>query len=285
MAEGFIVVDKPQGWTSFDVVAKLRGIYGTKKVGHTGTLDPMATGVLPIFFGGGTKFISHLPEKDKGYIADIEFGICTDTGDITGEVINSCDVIPTEQQLLATIRTFIGEITQIPPMYSAIKVDGTPLYKLARAGKRAQVPPRNVTIYSIKLLSYKDKTATVEVICSEGSYIRTLAEDIAKACGSMATLSALQRIKSGSCNIQQAVTMQQIAQQEDPRQLLLSIEQLFTTLPKVKLPQYRVQRIKNGLTQEIANINGIATLYDGDEFAGLVKGDGEIIKAVRMCRY
>ncbi len=285
MVNGVVIVDKPSDWTSFDVIAKLRGIYGTKKVGHSGTLDPMATGVLPIFFGNTTKFISYLPLKDKGYIADITFGIQTDTGDITGEVIKSCESIPTKEKLCIAMESFIGEITQTPPMYSAVKINGTPLYKLARAGKEAEVPPRRVTIYSLKLLGYSNNVATVEVSCSEGSYIRTLAEDIAKRCNSLATLSNLRRIQSGSCFINDAVTLEQIASHSDPKQLFMSIESFFTTLPSLTLESYRVQRIKNGLTQKVADIHGMARLYDGEDFAGLVEGDGETIKAVRMCQY
>ncbi len=285
MVDGVIVVDKPSGWTSFDVIAKLRGIYGTKKAGHSGTLDPMATGVLPVFFGHATKFISHLPLKDKGYISDITFGIMTDTGDITGDVINRCEYIPTREQLIAVMDSFVGEIIQTPPMYSAIKINGTPLYKLARAGKEAEVPSRKVTIHSIKLLNFEDKVATVEIICSEGSYIRTLAEDIAKKCSSLATLSALRRIQSGSCVIAEAVTLDEIANHQDPKQLFKPIESFFTTLPAITLESYRVQRLKNGLTQEVADIKGMARLYDKDEFTGLISGNGKTIKAVRMCQY
>ncbi len=285
MVDGVLIVDKPKGWTSFDVVARLRRLYNTKKVGHSGTLDPMATGVLPIFFGHATKFIGHLPSKDKGYVAEVTFGIMTDTGDITGEITKRCDAVPSEEQLLEAMKGFIGEITQIPPMYSAIKINGTPLYKLARSGRQAEVKPRRITVHSLKLLDFRENVASIEVMCSEGSYVRTLAEDIAKSCDSLATLSELRRIKSGSCELADAVEMEYLLSQPQPQQMLTPIGNLFNTLPKLTLPPYRITRLKNGLTQNVDGIFGMAALYDNEDFIGIIEGNGEIIKAVRMCQY
>ncbi len=285
MANGILIVDKPQDWTSFDVVAKLRRIYGTKKIGHTGTLDPMATGVLCVFLGGTTRFISHLPHKDKRYIAEVEFGIKTDTADITGTVTARCDYSPTPQQLSETLPHFLGKISQIPPAYSAIKVDGRPLYKSARKGIDVVVPPRSVDIHALDLIEYSNGIATLDIHCGEGTYIRTLAEDIAEKCGSLATLRSLRRTKSGAFSLDDAITLDDILQNPEPETLLRSVELGFLSLERVDVDELRFTRLSNGLTQNIQTVKGMTRLYHQSEFKGLISGDGETVKAVRMCQY
>ena len=196
---GVFAVDKPSGFTSFDVVAKLRGLLKIRKIGHGGTLDPMATGVLPIFIGKATKAVDLVEPQIKRYTATARFGIKTDTGDITGSIIQSNNIFPERADILGTIKSFIGEIEQIPPMYSAIKSEGKRLYNIAREGKTIERKPRKITVFSINLLEYDNvkKEIRIDVLCSKGSYIRTLVEDIAAASGALSVLSELRRTKSG----------------------------------------------------------------------------------------
>ncbi len=285
MKSGIVVVDKPTTWTSFDVVAKLRRLYGTKKIGHTGTLDPMATGVLCVFLGHATRFISHLPCKDKRYTATVKFGVQTDTGDVTGEVINSTEILPTKEQLQKAINSFIGEITQIPPMYSAIKVDGVPLYKSARAGRQVDVPPRQVTIHQLVLLNYDGEVATLDIKCSEGSYVRTLAEDIATHCGSLATLADLRRTEAGAFDLSQSHTVEEIERCEERQATLLSVESAFLTVPMLEVTPLQLQRLQNGLTQLVEAEPGVYRVMCEGRFYGLVRRNDENIKAVRLCEY
>ena len=196
---GILILFKPQDWTSFDVIAKARGILGTRKVGHSGTLDPMATGVLPVFMGRATKAVDMQIIKDKEYIATFKLGLNTDTGDITGEVIKERAVSATKADVLAEMENFKGEITQLPPMYSAVKINGQPLYKLARRGvEAAQVErkPRKAVIRQLEML--EDETLSeneykIRVLCSEGTYIRTLVEDMGENLGCGAVLTSLSR--------------------------------------------------------------------------------------------
>jgi len=196
---GVFAVDKPEGFTSFDVVAKLRGILKTKKIGHGGTLDPMATGVLPIFVGKATRAADLIADKTKRYIATARFGIKTETGDITGAVLSEGEALPDEEELRAALTRFLGKSSQIPPMYSAVKANGKRLYELARRGETAERTPREIEIFSMTLLEYdrEKREFTIDVRCSAGSYIRTLVEDIAAETGALSTLTALRRTASG----------------------------------------------------------------------------------------
>lgn len=196
--DGVVNILKPAGMTSHDVVAKVRRIYQTKKVGHTGTLDPEAVGVLPICVGQATRLVEYLTEKDKRYRVLLKFGRETDTQDATGNVIKETAVCTLEREAFAELLDqFVGEIKQVPPMYSAIKKDGQPLYKLARQGIAVEVAPRTVTIHEIKLLMYNGESAMLEVHCGKGTYIRTLCQDIGRAAGSSAYMEYLLRTQSG----------------------------------------------------------------------------------------
>lgn len=211
MINGFVVIDKPAGITSHDVVSRVRRILGTRKVGHTGTLDPFATGVLPIAVNDGTKAIPFLDEGIKCYQALMQLGVATDTLDMTGTVLRECQCTSvTEQQLLDVFSRFTGPIFQIPPMYSAIKQGGQPLYKLARMGQEVERAPRPVEIYSIELLSFAAPFVSIRVSCSRGTYVRTLADDIGVMLGCGAALKELRRTASGPFDIIAAHTLEQL---------------------------------------------------------------------------
>lgn len=209
MINGFVVIDKPVGITSHDVVSRVRRILGTRKVGHTGTLDPFATGVLPVAVNDGTKVIPFLDEGSKTYEALLRLGVTTDTLDMTGVVLSESDPYRiTREQLISCLAEFTGAISQIPPMYSAIKQNGQPLYKLARQGMDVERKARDVEIYSLELLSFDLPHAAVRVVCSRGTYVRSLADDIGRSLGCGAALQELRRTASGPFRIEVAVTLQ-----------------------------------------------------------------------------
>lgn len=211
MIHGFVVIDKPAGITSHDVVSRVRRILGTRKVGHTGTLDPFATGVLPVAVNDGTKAIPFLDEGIKCYQALLQLGVATDTLDMTGTVLRESDFSSvSEQQLLDVFTRFTGPILQIPPMYSAIKQGGQPLYKLARMGREVERAPRPVEIHSIELLSFTSPFVSIKVACSRGTYVRTLADDIGAMIGCGAALKELRRIASGPFDISAAHTLEEL---------------------------------------------------------------------------
>ena len=204
LQNGVLPVDKPAGWTSFDVLAKLRGALGTRRLGHTGTLDPMVTGVLVVLIGPATAAADRQPDQDKTYEGTLRLGLATDTGDLTGTVLRTAPVTAGEQELLAVLPRFVGNIRQLPPMYSAVKVNGQPLYKAARQGKTVERTPRPVTIHAIDYLgSPAPGDFTLRVRCSKGTYIRTLFEEIGAAMGQPATMAWLRRVQAGPFTIDQ----------------------------------------------------------------------------------
>ena len=232
--DGIVNVMKPAGMTSHDVVAKLRRVYHTKKVGHTGTLDPDAIGVLPICVGQATRLVEYFTEKDKTYKVIMKFGNETTTQDSSGEVTITTE-LPTlsKAEFCAVTEQFIGEIQQVPPMYSAIKKDGQPLYKLAREGVEVEIEPRPVTIHGIKVLMYNKESAMLEVHCGKGTYIRTLCQDLARACGSSAHMTYLMRLSSGDFNIAEAVPLARLEQSETPEQFLQGMNDCLHAMPAV----------------------------------------------------
>lgn len=208
MINGFVVIDKPAGITSHDVVSRVRRILGTRKVGHTGTLDPFATGVLPVAVNDGTKVIPFLDEGSKTYEALLRLGVATDTLDMTGTILSETDPSSiTREQLISCFNDFTGAVSQIPPMYSAIKQNGQPLYKLARQGVEVERKARDVEIYSLELLSFDLPHASIRVVCSRGTYVRSLADDIGRQLGCGAALQELRRTASGPFHIENAVTL------------------------------------------------------------------------------
>ena len=246
---GIIVIDKPEGWTSMDVCAKLRGMYREKRIGHAGTLDPMATGVLPVFIGRATRAVEFASEGEKEYVAGLKLGLVTNTQDTTGEVLESHPVSVTPDQLEAALARFRGDIEQVPPMYSAIKVNGKKLYELARKGKEVERKPRPVTIHALTL---EEQTAPDEFIirvrCSKGTYVRTLCHDIGQALGCGGCMSSLRRTMAAGFTLEQAVTLETVQDSEDRPALLLGIDAYFSTYPPLTVDTAAEKKIRNGMT-------------------------------------
>ncbi len=251
MVDGFLIIDKPAGITSHDVVNRVRRTLGIKKVGHTGTLDPFATGVLPIATGEATKAIQFLDEGEKEYQAVIRLGITTDTLDITGNVLEGKDSNGiTEDLILEQISRLTGKIKQLPPMYSAIKQAGQPLYKLARKGVEAERTLRDTTIHLFDLIDFESPFATVRVRCSRGTYIRTLADDLGRMLGCGACLTELRRIRSGIFNIRESITLEQLAEfteKDTVTQHIVSLTTAISHIPEISLNSIEHKRLKNGI--------------------------------------
>ena len=246
MANGILIVDKPAGWTSQDVAAKLRGVFHEKRVGHGGTLDPMATGVLPIFIGRATRAVPFFEHADKVYEAGLRLGLVTDTQDATGRTLEERAVDITQVQLEAALDKFRGEIAQIPPMYSAIKVNGQKLYALARQGKAVERAPRPVTIFALDLLGGAGADWRLRVHCSKGTYVRTLCHDIGAALGCGGCLSALRRTRAGAYDVTRSHTMEEILAADDPEALLLPTDSLFSDRPALKVAENAERKLRNG---------------------------------------
>ncbi len=250
MINGFVVIDKPAGITSHDVVSRVRRILHIKKVGHTGTLDPFATGVLPIAVSDGTKVIPFLDEGSKTYEALLRLGVTTDTLDMTGAVLSETDVSHiTQHQFASSLSRFTGAITQIPPMYSAIKQNGQPLYKLARQGVEVERKARDVEIYSLELLSFNVPLVAVRVVCSRGTYVRTLADDIGQTLGCGAALQELRRTASGPFRIEDAMTLAELevaAGEGRAKALCLTAMAALGHLPEIPLTAAGVDGLRFG---------------------------------------
>ena len=272
---GVILVDKHKGLTSHDIVFKIRKLYGTKKVGHTGTLDPLATGVLPVLIGRGAKAAEYLLSENKGYKAEIKLGITTDTEDITGKILTKSDTLPTKEQFFEAVNHFIGEIEQVPPMYSALKVDGKKLVDLAREGIVIERQARKITIYSIKAecINESEGIYTLDVDCSKGTYIRTLCADIGAYLGCGAVMSELNRTKSGNFTLNNAHTIAQIEEMSMDERLSLvkPVEELFLEAPSVILPDFFAKLCRSGC--EIYQ-KKIKTSYDVGTFVRICDKDG-----------
>lgn len=261
---GLILLDKPEGFTSFKAAAVLRRIYGTKRVGHTGTLDPMATGVLPILIGRSTRLCSFVLEADKKYTAGVRLGVTTDTLDITGEVLSESSVSVSDEQLNEALRRFICNYDQIPPMYSAIKKDGVRLYDLARQGQEIEREPRNVTIFKIDLISRNGNDFVIDVHCSKGTYIRSLADDIGKYLGCGATLISLRRTDAAGFSIESCKTLEEI--EADPEGCLLPPETAVPNFRSVHVSEAQCKRFKNGAALSIDRVRGLKQADDGEIF-------------------
>jgi len=249
MPNGIIVIDKPQEWTSMDVCAKLRGILKEKRIGHAGTLDPMATGVLPVFVGRATRAVEFADKGEKEYVAGLKLGLVTNTQDTSGEVLERHPVQVTREQLDSVLDRFRGDILQIPPMYSAIKINGKKLYELARKGREVERPARPVTIYS---LTVEDQLSPDEFIlrvrCSKGTYVRTLCHDIGAALGCGGCMSSLRRTMAAGFTLEQSVSLEQIMQAENPAALLLPVDTYFAQHPQLTLPADLEKKMRNGMT-------------------------------------
>lgn len=247
MNDGVLLIHKPQGITSFDVVARIRRLYGTKQVGHTGTLDPMATGLLPVLVGRAVKASEFLTEKDKEYIAGLRLGVTTDTEDITGTVLTETNDIPDKETVLATAKTFIGDIMQVPPMYSAIKIGGEKLVDLARKGITVEREARPITVYALDI-DGNGRDYQMRVACSKGTYIRTLCVDIGAKLGCGGTMSSLVRTQTGGFTLDHAYTLDELENKtpEERTSLLLPTETLFTHLQAFTLSDFYAKLSRNG---------------------------------------
>jgi tRNA pseudouridine55 synthase len=248
---GVLIVNKPKEFTSFDVVAKLRGILKERRIGHGGTLDPMATGVLPVFVGGATKAADLAAAQSKGYTAGFALGYATDTQDSTGTVTERSDKRADTESVHAAVTAMQGEQLQLPPMYSAIQVNGKRLYDLARKGITVERKRRSITLHECELLSFDEQTqcGTLRVLCSKGTYVRTICNDLGEALGTYATMTSLVRTSSGRYSLEQAYSLEQIAQAAADgtvEELFLQTDSLFLQYPAVQLDETGYQRMCNG---------------------------------------
>ena len=280
MADGIIIIDKPAGWTSMDVCGKLRGILKTKKVGHAGTLDPMATGVLPVFVGSATKAVSFAESGDKEYIAGLRLGVTTDTQDTSGNVLAQRPVCVTREALEAVLPRFTGEIQQIPPMYSAIKLNGKKLYELARKGETVERKPRTVNISELSLVGHDGDDFVLSVSCSKGTYIRTLCNDIGERLGCLACMSALRRTNAGRFDVRDAHTLSEIA--EDPERYIIPVDSLFSEHPAIELCAAQTAKLKYGNILNVSAKNGTYRVYgENGDFLALANVSSGKLKTIK----
>lgn len=283
---GILVVDKPAGWTSHDVVAKLRGIYREKRIGHSGTLDPMATGVLVVFLGRATRAVELCENDEKTYVAGLRLGVTTNTQDITGEVLTAGPAEVTEGQLEETLRRFTGPQSQIPPMYSAVKIQGRKLYELARKGETVERRPRNIVIHSLRLIGRQQEDYLLEVRCSKGTYVRTLCHDIGQALGCGGCMSSLRRTRAGRFSLEDAVELEEIqaAQAQGTHfALLRPVDSLFADSPALTLEGERERRVRNGGDIPVPGlVDGTYRVYGGNgEFLMLGRAQDGTLKTVK----
>lgn len=271
---GVLPVDKPEGFTSFDVVAKLRGLSHTRKIGHSGTLDPMATGVLPLFFDSATKACAVLPEEDKRYEAGVRFGLTTDTEDVTGKVMRQTESHVTEEEFRAVLGSFVGEQLQLPPMYSAVKVGGSPLYKAARRGEEIPREAKKIVVYSLGLLAFseEEQTARIDARCGKGTYIRTLIADMGAKLRCGAAMSSLRRTQATGFTLDDCHTLPEIADLASEGRLeaaLLPLERVFASLPELILCDRDAGLYCNGVPLDLEKrgwepVEGDVAVKDGD---------------------
>ena len=279
---GIVIIDKPAGWTSQDVVSKLRGVLHTKRIGHGGTLDPMATGVLPVFVGRGTRAVEFFEHAEKTYEAELRFGITTDTEDITGEVLEEKQVNITREALETALDSFRGEIQQIPPMYSALKINGQKLCDLARKGREVERKPRTITIYALDLLEFDGNTAKLRVRCSKGTYIRTLCKDIGTALGCGGCMASLRRVTAGAYTLSDAVPLGELVETEDKEKYLRPVDSMFTEHPAVTLTPNQEKRCRNGNQFSITLEDGTYRAYgQNGEFLMLAKVEDGVMSTIK----
>ena len=279
---GIVIIDKPAGWTSQDVTARLRRVFGTRRIGHGGTLDPMATGVLPVFVGRATRGVEFFEHAEKTYETELLLGVATDTEDTTGTVLFRREVSVTPGQLAAVLERFRGEIMQIPPMYSALKVNGQKLCDLARKGRQVERQPRPVTIHELTLLSREGDTLRLRVRCSKGTYIRTLCADIGEALGCGGCMQALRRTQAGEYTIAEAVPLQQLLEAAEPETYLRDVDTMFRGYPAVKLTVNQEKRCRNGNAFSVSLPGGTYRAYSqSGEFLMLAKVEDGVMSTIK----
>lgn len=280
---GILPIDKPEGLSSFGVVAKLRGITGERKAGHGGTLDPMATGVLPVLFGGATRFLEFLPDQRKGYRASFRLGVTTDTLDCTGKVLRRAPVTVLPHQVEQALASFRGRIMQVPPMYSALSKDGVRLYELARQGLEVEREPRPVTIDKLELLSFDeaDGEYQIDVVCSKGTYIRSLIDDLGRLLGCGAVMTGLRRTMAAGFPLEACITLEQAQSMRNSgvgfASCLVPVEQALSVYPSLAVTGSQSNRFANGGALDLNRlppVQGLCRVYTPDRlFLGLGRAD------------
>ena len=279
---GIVIVDKPQEWTSQDVTARLRRVFNTRRIGHGGTLDPMATGVLPVFVGRATRGVEFFEHAEKTYETVLRLGITTDTEDITGAVLTEQDAFVTGEQLEETLEKFRGEIMQVPPMYSALKINGQKLVDLARKGREVERQPRPITIHELTLLGMEAEGIRLRVRCSKGTYIRTLCKDIGEALGCGGCMAALRRVSAGEYTASEAVPLQTLLETEDPEQYLRPVDTMFRNYPRVTLSEKQEKRCRNGNSFSVQMEEGTYRAYgQNGEFLMLAKVEDGVMSTIK----
>lgn len=279
---GIVIVDKPQGWTSQDVTARLRRVFGTRRIGHGGTLDPMATGVLPVFVGRATRAVEFFEHAEKTYETVLLLGKKTDTQDVTGTVLEERAVDVTKSQVEEVLTRFRGEIMQVPPMYSALKVNGQKLYELARKGKQVERQPRPVTVYELTVLSFENNRLSLRVRCSKGTYIRSLCEDIGQALGCLGCMEALRRTQAGEYRLEDAVALEDLLESSTPESCLRGMDTMFARYPAVKLTANQEKRCRNGNSFTRPMSDGIYRAYgENGEFLMLAKVEDGVMSTIK----
>lgn len=294
MPSGIVVIKKEKGITSQGVVNRVKRLFGEKKAGHTGTLDPLATGVLPVLIGRAVKASEYMLCSDKYYKAELTLGITSDTEDITGNILTRTDTIPKECEVLSAIEAFVGAILQTPPMYSALKVGGKKLCDIARSGEVIEREPREITVHSICATRISDTVYSLDVHCSKGTYIRTLCADIGKKLGCGAVMSALERTRASVFTLADALTLEDIEKLNDNERssLIIPVERVFLDRPPVTLPPFFARLARNGLPIYLKKIGvkldtgSEVRLFDEGGFFALGEvidsDDGQAIKPVRQ---
>ena len=279
---GIVIVDKPQGWTSQDVTARLRRVFQTRRIGHGGTLDPMATGVLPVFVGRGTRGVEFFEHAEKAYETVLQLGITTDTEDISGEVLEKRDVHISETEFTEILSQFRGKIMQVPPMYSALKVNGQKLCDLARKGKTVERQPREIEIFELTCLEFTGDTARLRVQCSKGTYIRTLCKDIGEALGCGGCMAQLRRVQAGEYTIDEAVPLQTLLDTESPEEFLRPVDSMFRNFPSVTLSDKQEKRCRNGNSFSVTMESGTYRVYSKqNEFLALSRVEDGIMSTIK----
>ena len=279
---GIVIIDKPQDWTSQDVTARLRRVFNTRRIGHGGTLDPMATGVLPVFVGRATRGVEFFEHAEKIYETVLRLGLATDTEDITGTVLAQKEVRVTREQAEAVLENFRGDNMQVPPMYSALKVNGQKLYDLARKGKEVERKPRPITIHQLTLLEMGERTIRLRVCCSKGTYIRTLCKDIGEALGCGGCMAELRRVTAGEYTIEEAVPLQVLLDAENPEQYLRGVDTMFRNHPAVTLTANQEKRCRCGNQFSVKLESGTYRAYaQNGEFLMLAKVEDGVMSTVK----
>lgn len=279
---GIVIVDKPQDWTSQDVTAKLRGVFQTRRIGHGGTLDPMATGVLPVFVGRATRGVEFFEHAEKIYEAVLRLGIHTDTEDITGNILEQRDVCISEDVFLGVLPKFRGKIQQIPPMYSAIKINGQKLCDLARRGKEVERQPREIEIFELTCLEFAGNTAHLRIHCSKGTYIRTLCKDIGAALGCGGCMESLRRVSAGEYTIDEAVPLAGLLEAEHPELFLRPVDSMFRNYPEIMLTPKQEQRCRNGNSFSLASEDGTYRVYgQNGDFLALSRVESGVMSTIK----